>query len=273
MHHVVLWALPAGAHSEARTSRPDILVRSSIAKLVSTAQKTDAFYLELVSVTGGGNGATTEPNLRRLLSSVSTTGSGWRRLRHIISAHAELFSLHMNFNMQMEEGKKNTFSLCLLFFSFWHLCCQEINLENLNSNPSLEEGREVCLNVVSLRGFWRGLFRHQRDWTHWVKTSEILHLCDFRCLWQTGRERWSTLHVYTQKSDRAAAMFPTSVGFISRPSDHTTEAIINKLTAASPLSRRTQSQPKSARLHPLQYSNMKLGSSSQQDVTMETTVL
>lgn len=42
------------------------------------------------------------------------------------------------------------------------------------------------------------------------------------------------------------------------PSDHTAAAIINKLTAASPLSRRTQSQPKSARLHLLQYSNMNL---------------
>lgn len=55
---------------------------------------------------------------------------------------------------------------------------------------------------------------------------------------------------------------PLVVFFLSLPScdqtDHTVAAIINKLTAASPLSRRTKSQPKSACLHAQQYSNMNL---------------
>lgn len=56
------WVLPAGAHSEAKTSRPEILFRSSITKLVPDT---------------GGSAETTElKNFCHTSSSVSTTGSG-----------------------------------------------------------------------------------------------------------------------------------------------------------------------------------------------------
>lgn len=105
------WVLPAGAHSEAKTSRPEILFRSSITKLLpDTGGSAETTEVKKTSVTR-----------RHLWARQEVV----RRLRRIIRAH-----IHRHTDTHTHTPPLSTSTHYFnAVFAFGIFCCQEINLK------------------------------------------------------------------------------------------------------------------------------------------------